>query len=524
MSSHCDDDGALSGADRLLSGEGGSSSGGDRLLSGEGGSSSGGDRLLPGDGGSSPRAGRPGARHGDPLPRADHPPVGEGGRADRPPPHQGPSSLPQPIRCPFPSRISPYARQAATHLDAWVARFGVVRERVARERFERAGFGEFAAVTYPTADLECLCLIADWFGWLFLVDDQLDDGHVGRDLTAARTAAATLLDVLAGPGTPVRPGESGPPLLLALRDLWHRTAPRCGPRWRDRFTRHLTACLDAACWEAANRVAGVVPGEAEYIERRRHTGAVFVCMDLIDVVTGAEIPDHIHAGEEFQTTLCAASDVVAWTNDWYSYGKETALGEYHNLVTVVATARGLTRREAMDHTADAIAAQTRRYRLLRQRLLTVFPGHRAALVRCLAGMESWMRGNLDWSRATLRYAERERGVPAYLEPTLASLDPTPGGQEPTFHGLEPTLHGGEPTFHGLEPTFHGGEPSLGRGSAADRGEPDASGRGGPRDGTRTRVGLPVRRTAPDAARPVSGPHPSSGPACDDAMGRQPNGR
>ncbi|WP_051722517.1 hypothetical protein [Streptomyces albus] len=342
-------------------------------------------------------------------------------------PAVGPAQKPH-IYCPFPSQVSPYAEAAEAHLDAWVARFEVVRGSVARRRFARAGFGQFAARTYPAADRAALELVADWFGWLFLVDDQLDDGRVGRDLAGARRAMDGLLRVLDrdDPAEGARPpGE--PPLAWALRDLWHRTASRATPAWRRRFTDHLASCLDAACWEAENRVAGVIPGEAEYIEQRRHTGAIYVCMDLIDVVAGLDLPEAVHAGEPFRAALRSSSDVVVWTNDWYSLGKEMALGEYHNLVRVVAHARGLTLREALEHTAEAVSAETRRYLGHRERLLEAHPEHRAGLTACLAGMESWMRGNLDWSRATLRYREREQGgLPAYLEATLAPAG-TEGG-------------------------------------------------------------------------------------------------
>ncbi|NJQ03598.1 terpene synthase family protein [Streptomyces zingiberis] len=332
------------------------------------------------------------------------------------------------LYCPFPSEVSPYAAEAEAHLDDWVVRFEVVTSEVARKRFARAGFGQFAARTYPTADRTRLNLVADWFGWLFLVDDQLDDGRVGRDIDSARSAMAGLLAVLEQDGPAGARGPGEPPLAWALRDLWHRTATGATPAWRRRFRGHLAACLDAACWEAENRITGVWPGEAEYIEQRRHTGAIYVCMDLIDIVAGLDLPEEVYEDELFQAALRSSSDVVVWTNDWYSLGKEMALGEYHNLVRVVEHERGLSQPEALVHTAEAINTETRRYLRHRERLLEAHPAHRAGLTTYLAGMESWMRGNLDWSRATLRYRERENGgLPAYLEATLAAESPDGSG-------------------------------------------------------------------------------------------------
>ncbi len=59
----------------------------------------------------------------------------------------------------------------------------------ARERFEQADFGAFVGMVYPTADSENLDLVADWFVWLFLVDDQLDDGHLGRSPSGCGTSS-----------------------------------------------------------------------------------------------------------------------------------------------------------------------------------------------------------------------------------------------------------------------------------------------------------------------------------------------
>jgi hypothetical protein len=38
-------------------------------------------------------------------------------------------------------------------------------------------------------------------------------------------------------------------------------------------------------------------------------------------------------------------------------------------------------------------------------LLQAYAPHRSILVKYLAGMRSWMRGNIDWSKTTKRYLE-----------------------------------------------------------------------------------------------------------------------
>jgi hypothetical protein len=330
------------------------------------------------------------------------------------------------IFCPFPVQHSPHVEHAREHVNAWVRQHRLVSKESAWRRFVRADFAWFAAATYPSADAVDTSLVADWFAWLFLVDDQLDDGIVGRDPDQARAAMQRLLAIL---DATARRSErhSTTPAVAGLADLWERTSVSASREWRRRFTQHVAACFSAAGWEADNRVRGVVPDEQTYTAKRRHTGAIYVCMDLIEVVERIELPVTAFTDPTFQTALDLACNVVCWTNDVYSLEKEQARGEYHNLVAVVAHQRQLTTQGALDHVIEAISQETRRFMDLEKELLGGPPWHRYDVARYLAGMRSWMRGNLDWSRRTKRYHDLE-SAPArqpgdYLEPLVQPVTP-----------------------------------------------------------------------------------------------------
>jgi hypothetical protein len=334
------------------------------------------------------------------------------------------------IHCPFPSQVNPYLDEARTHLAAWVRDIGLVQRDSARRRFERADFGWFAAVVYPTADRRHLELMADWFAWLFLVDDQLDDGGVGRSLEQADAAVATLLSILEDPAQ-IEIGPAGhglPTAVSSLADLWRRTAAGAPAQWRRRFSRHLEECLTtAAVWEAGNRVRGIVPDEQTYVEKRRHTGAIYVCMDLIDITEHLDVPEALYDAPEFTAALNAACNVVCWTNDIYSLEKERSLGEIHNLVYLVERHRGLEPEEAMAEVCAATSAETRRFLTAERELLQAYPGDAGLLEPYVAGMRSWIRGNLDWSASTKRYRPSVEATPAqpadYLESALLRSEP-----------------------------------------------------------------------------------------------------
>lgn len=110
----------------------------------------------------------------------------------------------------------------------------------------------------------------------------------------------------------------------------------------------------------------------------------------------------------------------------FSLEKERRLGEWHNLVTVVEHTRGLTEAQALAVACEMISVRTREYLAREERLLVACPTD--TVRRYAEGMRTWIRGNLDWSRDTHRYREREHLAPSgartarYLEPSLMGAE------------------------------------------------------------------------------------------------------
>jgi len=293
-------------------------------------------------------------------------------------------------------RHSDHEDSARAHVFRWVTEFRLAAGPALR-RFQAADFPGFVATTYPTADPEMLALVTDWFAWLFLLDDALDDGPTGRDQAATDALMTSLANAISGDDA-----RASEPLARALADLWRRTTATATPAWTQRFLEHMTAGMAAASWETANRAAGHVPTPSQYIQARRHTGAIYVCMDLIDIVTGLTVPAELYASEPFHSALTAACDVVCWTNDVYSLDKETRLGEWHNLVSVVAHHEQLHREAALADAAHRIVTRLGQFYDAER---TLRDHDNPAVAAGLDGMRSWMRGNFDWSRRTRRYRD-----------------------------------------------------------------------------------------------------------------------
>ncbi|MGI9003910.1 MAG: terpene synthase family protein [Pseudonocardia sp.] len=317
----------------------------------------------------------------------------------------------------IPNQLNPYADTAIQHLDRWVAEQGVIIASAAKDRFEQANFSWFAAAAYPTANETDLALITDWFVWFFLLDDQLDDGRLGKNPERINTLMTMIFDVLDGPEDRGH-GPATPTIVTSLADLWQRTAVSASSAWRRRFIDHMIAGGMAACWEADNRVRGVVPDAATYVQKRRHTGAIYVFMDLIEIVEHIDLPAEIYGREPFAGALRAACDVVAWTNDLYSLDKEASMGEYHNLVAIIQHERALSRVDAIKSVTRLISERVQDFFREELAVHAAWPTNSVEVSGYLAGMRSFMRGNLDWSATTRRYRDTRRHSPdptRYLE-------------------------------------------------------------------------------------------------------------
>jgi Terpene synthase family 2, C-terminal metal binding len=329
-------------------------------------------------------------------------------------------------------RPSEWAASAEEHVRAWVRAHGLVRSENAMRRFDKTEAGDLAARVYRSAATEsALAVAADWIGWLFLIDDQFDEGSAGRSPEAARERILPLLDLFTAdcPG----PGPAGDVLQSALTDLWLEIKGRMPREWRGRFVRHVREYLNGCAWEAANRAGGIVPGPQEYVPNRRAAGAIWPCLDLLEFATGAPLPEWIHRDLLFSEMCGIAADVVCWTDDLLTVTKERARGDVHNLVIVTEHANGCTADAAAHLVEGLIELRIADFEARERRLTGWFdavgldePMQRRVLLY-VDGLRDWMRGHFDWGMKTVRYheVEQQTGVPSYIEDLLVCADKQP---------------------------------------------------------------------------------------------------
>lgn len=323
------------------------------------------------------------------------------------------ATVPQPLRCPLPSVMSPHADTAQRWLADWLQERGPAWDADERRRFELIGFARYAARLYPDAEPATLHAVSSLFAWFFLLDDAADSS-AAPDPGPLRALLTGALSVLRhGRLGAEHPAGSGAALLPMLADAWATPCTVMPPRWRDRFVDAVRHHLSGVLVEAEAKAAGRRPGVDRYVELRRATSAGYVAHVLTEFAVRAPLPDSVHGHPAVRAYSSAGNDLLSWFNDLLSLERDQATAGGHNLILALAAERGLS-------TADAIEAAVDRW----QGLMDSFGGLRAAVPsfgpaldvavgHYLDGVDRSVRGTIDWSLETFRYQVPEP-VAAYL--------------------------------------------------------------------------------------------------------------
>ncbi|GAA3677553.1 hypothetical protein GCM10022267_75510 [Lentzea roselyniae] len=303
-------------------------------------------------------------------------------------------------------QVADWHPEAESRTREWVREFGMVRSEAACEHFDAIGAGRLSAWVYPEARPEVRDIVTDWLSWLFVLDDQCDEGALGRDPGALDILLEPLHAVLSGRTT------SSAPLARGLANICLRV--RHHGTWWLRFRDHVRTYLLACRWEASNRAASRVPTLDAYIPHRRWAGSMLATLDLTELATGDLLAEQDWINPDYQEAVLAAADVVCWTDDVVAVDKELARGDVHNLVIVLANRHGVPWEKAIQTGKDMVARREQDFLEAERRLLADDP---AMWERNLQGLRAWMRGHLDWGTETARYREVDtsHGTPDYIE-------------------------------------------------------------------------------------------------------------
>ena len=119
---------------------------------------------------------------------------------------------------------------------------------------------------------------------------------------------------------------------------------------------------------------------------------------------GLELSTEILTDTSFQKLRELCTQVVAFTNDLFSYEKEVLIHRNpNNLLHVLMTHRSLSLEEATHQAIKMINTDVETFITCEQALLPKIERDKRVHAY-VHGMKAWMRGNLLWSLETGRYS------------------------------------------------------------------------------------------------------------------------
>lgn len=305
------------------------------------------------------------------------------------------------LDCPFPSAINRHADAVDQAAIEWARRMGLLAAEGDYRRISAVKIGWLIGRAYPTTPLTELQLLTDWTTWGFLWDDQCGQPGIGDQPERLATIHTRFVDVLKGAQPTLADGS----LVLGLYDLRERIRERAAPAAMARFVNSVEEFFAACVWEATNRKRGITPDLATYIKMRPFSGGLYTYIELIEIIEQMTLPPRVREHPTVQRLTLTANNVVCWTNDIVSLGKELKQGDVHNLVLALQHKHRLTLQEAMDRAAALHAAEVRSFIDLELRLPSFGRLTDAQLKAHVSVLRSWMRGNLDWSYTSGRYLQ-----------------------------------------------------------------------------------------------------------------------
>ncbi|WP_086788719.1 terpene synthase family protein, partial [Crossiella equi] len=278
----------------------------------------------------------------------------------------------------------------------WALSSGLLPDERVERRFRNARFGECAALCYP--DATDLLVYAKWMTWLFVADDEFDENrapeHGGID--------RGVLGYLPLDGAPAWEPTSA--VTAALVELWREIAAPMPRPLQERFREHTEEYCRSYAEPLAKARTGQAPHLQDYVDLRRRSGAVETCVDLIERQPQAYLHPVLATAPAVTALRLAANDVICWTNDVLSVGKEVSHGELNNLVAVLQGGSGMNWPAAVSSAAAMTSARTKEFDELAEALMTEHP--EPAVRAFVDGIKVWISGSLVWHLDSPRYANR----------------------------------------------------------------------------------------------------------------------
>ncbi|KAF7913584.1 hypothetical protein EAE99_010610 [Botrytis elliptica] len=298
--------------------------------------------------------------------------------------------------------VNPNYFAAKARGDRWIARIMNFNKAVAA-RNSKVDLCFLASIWAPDASEERLVMMLDWNHWVFLFDDQFDEGHLKEDPAAAAEEVKQTIAIM-GDNAPLYTPESNP-IRYVFQECWKRLKSVSSKEMQQRWIVQHERYFEQLVVQVKQQVGGqnFTRDVDAYMDLRRGTIGAYPAINLSEYGAGVNVPQHVYDHPSLQECMRVSADLVILVNDVLSYRKDLELGVDHNLMSLLMERDNLSAQQAVDKIGDMVNECYRRWYLALAALPSYGEKIDYEVMKFVEICRAVAQGNLYWSFQTGRY-------------------------------------------------------------------------------------------------------------------------
>ncbi|KAM7200837.1 Presilphiperfolan-8-beta-ol synthase [Naviculisporaceae sp. PSN 640] len=316
------------------------------------------------------------------------------------------------------ARVNPNYAKLKAERDAWIAD-AMNQDSTWAARNAKVDLAYLASAWAPDADEDLMRTIMDWNHWVFLFDDQFDEGHLRYDPVAAAEECNKNMEILEQ-GDEDLPGlikQEDNPIQWVFQDIWHRLRKRSCMELQRHWKVTHRAYFDGLVRQAELAREGITADISveEYMDLRTLTIGVYPAISLTEFGFGIKVPDEVFNHPSVQKCMRISAELAVLVNDITSYQKDLSLGVDLNIFQCLMTPpadcpaslapqeKGYTGQQVMDAVGEMVHDCYRSWYLALAELPSWDEETDRAALKYVEACRNVALGNLHWSFRTGRY-------------------------------------------------------------------------------------------------------------------------
>ena len=306
------------------------------------------------------------------------------------------------LHIPFPSAINQHFETVNQHSLDWMRSFNLVTDELVYQRWCGVQIPLGAALFAPSASLEALEIVSDFFLWGYLIDDQFEKAGISKQPEILESMHARFVDIFNGASLT----DADTPFAFALQDFCQRLhqQPHWTPELMLHFVKNVEDYFQSVRWEATNNSQGIKLNVAAHIKLREFTIGLRPFLNLTFITEQIALPTEVIEHPMVERLNQLTCNTVAWTNDIFSVKKDISQGcVQNNLVFSLQNEHQLSLQEALERAAEMLNAEVASFIELSAQLPSFGNEIDTNLQGYLSGLRSWMRGTVDFYLESPRY-------------------------------------------------------------------------------------------------------------------------